>query len=454
MKSLVLFFASCLAAHATFCSSVGWFYQPTGTQPQTASVTTSDARGACGTGGNYQPKAVMFFGSNQTATGTAVNYRQTIGFASGAGLINAQANWVGAADGVTPSTTATGRLRDIATYLRYTEAGGSSTEQAGCYISAISSTGFTFDCITIADGLQPIINYIAFGGTDITGAAAGTIGPPASNNGLVTVGSLSFIPTVVFFAVQASSKTYAAMQGFAACTISSCVGNIIQATNNGTNSQARSLQSSNLGPMELATSSGAYFAGGTVTAMDCLGQTPCTTSGEFITTWPISGGVNAATVAYLAIGGGIWQTGSFLQPASIGAQTVLMTGMVPASVIVSSANNTANAGTSPSSTARFTLGATDGTNQEVHWMGYTNAVGTTVAKQDLDQTSIVKLETEASGGPTVNAAAAVTGLTGGSMGINWSSADATAREIIWVAGGTYASPPPFGLLWNFPLGIN
>jgi len=67
------------------------------------------------------------------------------------------------------------------------------------------------------------------------------------------------------------------------------------------------------------------------------------------------------------------------------------------------------------------------------WIGETDNVSPTVASRNLDRTKLIKLMTEGAS-PAVNAAADHVSFDSDGETINWTTADATARQILvlWI----------------------
>lgn len=74
-------------------------------------------------------------------------------------------------------------------------------------------------------------------------------------------------------------------------------------------------------------------------------------------------------------------------------------------------------------------------NQWNTFVGGQNGAVLSNNSQDLDSTKVMKMMTESGASPTTDAAASWSPAESGQMGFNWSTADATAREIIYVAFG-------------------
>jgi len=84
--------------------------------------------------------------------------------------------------------------------------------------------------------------------------------------------------------------------------------------------------------------------------------------------------------------------------------------------------------------ARASFGWATGTSERASWwLGETDNVSPTVASRNLDRTKLIKMMTEGAS-PTVQAAADHVSFDSDGQTINWTTADATARQIIvlWI----------------------
>jgi len=84
--------------------------------------------------------------------------------------------------------------------------------------------------------------------------------------------------------------------------------------------------------------------------------------------------------------------------------------------------------------ARASFGRATGTSERASlWIGETDSVSPTVASRNLDRTKLIKLRTEGAS-PTVNAAADHVRFDSDGQTIKWTTADATARQILvlWI----------------------
>jgi len=115
---------------------------------------------------------------------------------------------------------------------------------------------------------------------------------------------------------------------------------------------------------------------------------------------------------------------------STGNQALTGAGFTPKAAIMMSANDVSENDDAAQANARVSSGWTTGTSERSSlWIGETDNVSTTVANRTLDRTKLIKLMTE-SASPTVNAAADHVSFDSDGQTINWTTADATARQIL------------------------
>lgn len=143
-------------------------------------------------------------------------------------------------------------------------------------------------------------------------------------------------------------------------------------------------------------------------------------------------------VSFLALGGCDTYVGTVTQPSSTGAQSVTTTDFTPNTVFFASSQLTAGAGTTDG--LRFMFGAGNGSTEKSMWMGDSDAVAATVtARRSREIKSIFMAAEHAThGSSTVLAEADLTSFSAGSFALDWTTVDATAREVLFFALGTAA----------------
>ena len=146
--------------------------------------------------------------------------------------------------------------------------------------------------------------------------------------------------------------------------------------------------------------------------------------------------VTSATTLYLAALGGIQaMAGSGLQPGTTGTQAISGLGFTPKLVFLLSVGTTAQ--TTVQTETRWSLGAATGLAQGRSWFGATDAVNPSVTARGHSISVVITSATpNATGSSTaVTAEAALQSLDVDGFTLNWTTADATAREYLWLAMG-------------------
>jgi hypothetical protein len=137
---------------------------------------------------------------------------------------------------------------------------------------------------------------------------------------------------------------------------------------------------------------------------------------------------------YLALRGPQVAVGALNQPGSTGNQTTSGLSFTPKALILASANNTSANNDATNNDGQVSIGwGTSSTARGSIWAGDLTGVSPTQADKDLDRTKILKMFTP--GTPTLNAAADLDSFGSGQFVLNWTTVDATARQVLYFALG-------------------
>lgn len=380
---------------------VGTLTQPTSTGNQAV------------TGIGFQPKFILFFITNQAAIGNSVNLQKGYGMA-----ISSSARASISVFGTNGSTLTSYAERYYHTSFCISLINVSSVVSQADFVS-MDSDGFTINWTTV-DSTQRIVGYIAVGGTDLSNVnILGKSLPAGTGNSAFT--GMGFKPDMLFQLTALDASTGLNTQ------ISSNIGFGVTPSNaHATSLNAQGVintvsDSSETSDIFEAVNGTTFAVQASLVSMDSDGFT-----------WNFASTISARLFSVLGGKGGNWKTNSFNQPSSTGNQAITGVGFKPTGLILMSANHPASA--TPTSGGRQSLGFTDGNNQICIWGGNKDAVGTTVNNTDIDNTQLIKMMTEAAS-PTVNAKATIVSFDNDGFTINWGSADATAREIVYLAFG-------------------
>jgi hypothetical protein len=391
-----------------FSAKVGSFAQPTSTG--NSSVT----------GVGFQPKLILLFGNSRTSDGSTAlgQFGFGVGVSSSdrrAGSYASTDNTAGGQVGFSEGNTRCWRLGD-----------GTGNNLSQADFVSMDADGFTLNW-TAADATARIVNYIALGGTDLTNVKSGSNAMRTSTGNQSYTG-MGFQPDAMLFFFTHYS----------------------QSTNGGTNTGAARFT---IGYANSATARG-YSAwlsrnGDNPTVTNrvqktnrCFGQlTTDSLLSEFdLVSFDADGfTVNQTTASgtadsfyWVALKGGQFKTGSFNQATSTGSQATTGVGFQPSVLLLQSINNASSALVLANSRNSFGAGSSSSARAAV-WTGDRDNVATSITDQNLDQTSICRLMTETT--PTVDADADLTSLDSDGFTLDWTTADATAREILYFAAG-------------------
>ncbi len=370
------------------------------------------------TGVGFQPKAVLFFLTDKTADGSAANCQ--IGYGVATSSSNRWCFYGIAQSGL--STHSCSRRYSLSACIGAITAAGAIAAEAG--LSSMDSDGFTVNWGT-ADSTARIVNYIALGGSDISGARCGEIqGPTVTGNQSFT--GFGFKPTALIAFCMGTTTAAPALgaasvrpgMGFAGGGGQAMFANSIFYTT----ALSRRFQRTDLVAGE-AASSGASICKAQLYSFDSdgftLNWTEVYTAGRYI--------------YYLALAGPRVKVGSFTQKTSTGTLATTGVGFQPSVLFLGSYNLAADSSGFYDG-ARVSVGAADGSQQfAATWGG--SASGTTSDSQDLDRGAVLKMMTPAGSSPTTQAAAHLESFDADGFTLHWTTADATARQIIYLAIG-------------------
>jgi hypothetical protein len=313
----------------------------------------------------------------------------------------------------------------------------SATVAAVADLTSLDSGGFTLNWTT-ADATARVISYLVLGGSELTSSKITQFTFKSSAGSQAYTGT-GFKPDVVLvldagrigtasWPITESNQVQNSFGWFTA----SAQAESNQRMSNVSPSATRSRQVTSDMVAVIANGSDSVVINANETSMDNDGFTLNFTAS------------NAASIApYIALKGMQVSVGTITQPGSTGVQTIAGLSFTPAAVILMSNNRAA--GTSVVATARQSMGWTDGTNQTAVWFAEQDNTVSPAEHTVLDRTVAIKMETE--GTPTVNAAAAFSRWLPTGFEINWTAADATARQVLYVAlGPLKPAVPPMAIV--------
>lgn len=358
------------------------------------------------------PSVVLFFGTNQTATGFGTNVDQMVG----AFIAGPTQRSIGAVQGnaSTPGSITESSPLSTSLTINYPAAGGfSAISAAGVTMDA---AGFTINFTAVTSGT--IIHYLAIGG--FTNVALGSISASATGN--ASVSSLGFQPEAVLFLGNSGGSTDQASMGVAMSSTNRFCNHM--GSDGASTEQVNSSQVATKIMNRYITDAASQV--GDFVSMD---------SGGFTVNWTTAGFISTI---YLAVKGGFPNIGVDTQKTSTGTKTVSGMSGQPVSVLMSSVNAASSASVATTAPGKYSLGASDGTNHGAIWQQITDAVSTTANQQHTSTSAAIGMRSRTS---TTDAEATLSAFTNDGYTLNWTTADATAREYIFFAvGGPLPGP--------------
>lgn len=369
------------------------------------------------TGVGFTPKILIFWWTFNTADASAVNYQ----FGMGAAVSSSSrfALWSIAADAAATSDAA--RIHDNTKCLIACLANGTVVGAAD-FVS-MDSDGFTIDWTTATN---TIFCFLALGGDDLTNASILQFIAPVST-GQVSYTGVGFQPTCILpFSGWNSNGTFPAT-GVANASFSMGAGlsGAIQVTAGAGVQDAVGASDSAYG--QLTTE---VIRTPTADPADIGAELISLDSDGFTLDW--NDAIDADYVWVICLRGPIFAVGQFSQSINTGSVSTTGLGITPSVLMLFSANSATD--TQSGQHAKFSFGAgTSSSARSCIWAGDVDEADPTQCDHNMDRSKIIKLMT--AGTPTVNAAADLVSLDAGGFTLNWSTVDATARHIQYIAIG-------------------
>lgn len=370
------------------------------------------------TGLGFQPKAIIFYYTSLTAVGNGADNRTGYGFATSSSdrrcVYGSVTNGASSTAGGHDNTKCITFINDTPTVL-----------SAADFVS-MDADGFTINWTTV-DATARTVCFLALGGSDLTNVKTGQGTSPASTGNAATTG-IGFKPDTILTIFVRGTAT--------APPSNSTTGNRHQIGFGVSSSQRNVLttQANYNGPfvakrLQLSTK--------VISMMDNAGAAK-TMEADLVSFDSDGFTLNWSTVSsgvyfhYLVLKGAKFATGVFNQPTSTGNNAVTGVGFQPQAIMLASANNVSSA--SIVANKRISIGAASSSSARAHiWMGATDTGSTTICNQDYDNTKVIKMMTE--GTVAIQAAADLNSFDSDGFTLNWTTADATAREVIYFAVG-------------------
>jgi hypothetical protein len=416
---------------------VGTFAKRTGTGTQAI------------TGMGFKPKALFFWSMGATVADSGFENADLQHYF---GLTDDSLRQAGVShtsgDGLTSSDTAMGHRNDKA--LIVVDLGGTLNSLGA--VQSMDADGFTVDWTVSTGAAGILINFVAIGGADV----AAYVGDVAARStaGTQAITGVGFEPTAVIF------LSYGTTDGSAATSASfgfgpSGVGWAVSAD------KQEALDCDALAP---ENPSQAARNQSTAACVSAHGFGPSSSYQASLVGFDADGfSLNWTTVAasggrlpFLALRGVGVDVGSFAQPTAAGIQTIPTT-VTPQAIIVASTGVPTDG---PATDGRFCFGASDGVRQRVSWSGDVNGVSPTrtARRESTMSLSLAATPAAAGGSSTLLAEAGVETLAFNYFQLNWTTVDATIRQVMYLAIGAplvataFANEPEIDLVWRETIG--
>lgn len=389
-----------------------------GLQAHTGSFAATGTTGTQAiTGVGFQPKVVQFFYNRRVTDGTTGD--AFIGYGVGISSSARRATAFLSADASTSSSNVAVNRNNSCIYFP-------GAIVVADFVSQ-DADGFTINWTTNTPGEATIVNYLALGGASLTDVAVGTITAKTTTGNEAYTG-VGFQPTalLVFAGKWSTDQLDAGTNGaftFGFATSSTARGAVSERSRNASNPQvAKHRQSTS--KIAISLTDAGVFTEADLVSFDADG---------FTLNYTTAGGT-ADVVYYLALRGPSVKVGAFNQATSTGSQATTGVGFQPKALLLASANNTSANNDATNNNGQVSLGwGTSSTARGSIWAGDVTGVSLTQADKDLDRAKILKLFSP--GTPTLNAAADLVTFDSDGFTLNWITADATARQILYFAIG-------------------
>ena len=383
------------------------------------SVTTPTVTGNYSVAGvGFQPSLMLTFNNSVLGVGSTRHGDLSIGFVAGNSLTSIIACQNADALGTTDMTNSHWSQRAI-------EANDYTTGPARADLRSFDADGFSLTYGTVVTGTSYSVEYVALGGTDITNVVVGSF-LVATSTGAQSVAGIGFKPNAMLFssgvaqtgAAQASAAGVEQFMGWATSSTSQSASSWVDRDAQADGRAKSWLNSANcilkLGQL------GVSNAVASLTSFDANG---------FTVNWStIVAAAQTSMVYYLAVSGGQWFVGQFLQATSTGVQNVTGVGFIPGAILFTSQNKVAAVTTS--NNYQTTLGAAVSATQRFSlWAGARNTSDPTEADKYLTQSNVIALLTTTAT-PVVSSLADFSSFDTDGFTINWSTVNSIIQPVV------------------------
>jgi hypothetical protein len=385
------------------------------------------------TGVGFQPKLLIVSGGHATAYETFLDGQYTsVGFAVGSGAsartVFYSSNYHGGV--VAPSAEADIRTSEIASFIN------SAGIAEGLYgVASFDADGFTLTSTFGVDGER--FQYIAIGGDDVEVAAGVANWPTAAGAQAIT--GVGFSPTTLLFGAIVDTSNFDGCVSLGWCDAQLNQG---VTANHYYDSWANPSDSDRYMSASAAIVLQNHISGN----VDAAAAVESLDADGFTLQW--SAGVSPAdSFLWVAIRGVASEAGVLQQPSSPGDQVISGLGVAPEAVLFQSSEQTALDTQNDDFRLGIGFGAV-GANFNT-WSGdldnQANMASRNSVRYSHDGASIVSATPSGIAAGTVTSEAAVSAVANDGFTLSWATADATARQVLFLALGATPPPPVFTL---------
>ena len=409
--------------------------ETTGTQVKVGSFTSNTGAGHQQvTGLGFQPKALIFYSARNNTSGFVSDARSALGFSTGSSFSYAVATQ--SATGVTPSDSARRMVAAAFAFVNTDLVDGGTAQ-----ILSLDSDGFTLS-YPGGTGTAYVINYIAIGGAGVENAKVVTWATPTATGNKAVTG-VGFQPGLVLHASDFENNT---TLPHVETSARFSMGAMDSAGNQWTNgfysldavnpSDTQRFQRTNLA----LASIGAALSWGHEAAFASMD------SDGFTTNFTSTDTTFAMPVMSLCIKGPQFKVGSFNGPIATGTQAKTGVGFTPKGLVFSAFSDPTNA--TPQGHAAWSLGATSGVaSSKAAAVRDLDAVNTTSAQGHQGDLALSIIHP---GAVSTNLKeAALSSFDPDGWTLNFTTSDASAREVLYLAIGEQSDDAFAG--WGIPL---
>lgn len=380
------------------------------------------------TGVGFQPKVLLLYVTTNAAEGFLTN--AVLGF--GAAVSSTERKTVAIVADDNQATSDTARRQANLAITLLSDATTPTVFAEADHVS-MDADGFTLNWTTVPGVGNPYCHFIALGGTDLANVKVGEFVLPTSTNATYGVTGVGFQPDAILVfgladetALPASTATGLLFLGAATSSSSRAACSYANRDNRTDTELARFLTATKV--IHEIGGAGAIKAEADLVSMDTDGFTLNVSTAPAV----------ADRVFYVALKGPRFKVGVETQKTSTGTKATTGVGFQPDLLFLFGVNRV-NSGTIDTTSAAMgvSIGAGKSGTEGCVWFGGLDAAATSDEGSNL---GLAKVFRHATAPSTVDAEADLSSLDADGFTLDWTTADATAREFIYLGIG----PTPTG----------